>query len=78
MQASGRKVADEEDSSTPQLAAKALMLVGDMGFEQYRSATEYRKNKLKAGQPIFEAVSAGFGNVALLVDILEKQRHQDT
>lgn len=78
MQASGRKAAVTEDSSTLQPAAKALVLVGDVGFEQYRSASEYRKILQKPGQARFGEASVGFGNLSPLVDVVEKQWHKDT
>ena len=78
MQASGRKAAVKEDSSKLQPAAKAMVLVGDVGFEQYRSASEYRKNKKKLGQARFGEASVGFGNLSPLVDVIEKQRQEGT
>ena len=77
MQASGRKAATKEDSSKIRLAAKAVVLVGDMGFEQYKTAAEYMQSKKEAGENAGSIGPVGFGNLSPLVSIVEEQLRQD-
>ena len=78
MQASGRPAAVKENSKAEWPAAKAVVLVGDVGFEQYKSASEYSKSKKKPGHAReFGEASVGFGNLSPLVGVIEQQ-HQHT
>ena len=78
MQASGRPAAVKENSKAEWPAAKAVVLVGDVGFEQYKSASEYFKSKKKPGHAHeFNEASVGFGNLSPLISIIEEQQQQD-
>lgn len=77
MQACGRKAAMEEDISKVTPAAKAVVLVGDLGFEQYKNASEYLKSRKEAGETGENFGPVGFRNLSPLVGILEEQLRQD-
>ena len=78
MQTSGRKADVKEDSSIVQPAAKAVVLVGDVGFEQYKSASKYMKTRKKPGHTReFGEASVGFGNLSPLASIVDEQQQQD-
>lgn len=78
MQASGNKSTSvKEDSRAEWPAAKAMLLVGDLGIEQYKSASEYMKNRKKPGHTReSEETSVGFGNLSPLVGVIEEQQQQ--
>ena len=77
-QASGTRSAVKNDSRAEWPAAEAVVLVGDIGFEQYKSASEYLKSKQKPGHAheLGEA-SVGYGNLSPLVGIIEEQQQRD-
>lgn len=78
IQASGRKAAMAEDMSKVTPAAKAVVLMGDLGFEQYKNASEYLESRKEAGESGQNFGPVGFRNLSPLVGIVEEQLWQDT
>ena len=77
-QASGSKSDVKKHLTAEWPAAEAVVLVGDVGFEQYKSASEYFKSKKKPGHAHeFNEASVGFGNLSPLISIIEEQQQQD-
>ena len=79
MQANGRTAAVQQDSNAAWPAAKAVVLVGDVGAEQYQSASDYLQSKKKGGGAhVFGEAPVGFGNLSPLVGVIEEQQQQET
>lgn len=80
MQANGRTAAVEKDSNAEWPAAKAVMLMGDVGFEKYRNASEVTKSMKTPGhaRQFGEAtVTVAFRNLSPLVGVMEEQQQGD-
>lgn len=68
-QATGRKkttAKEEKTKSDSEPVAQGLVLVGDVGFEKYKTASEYLKAKKQSNQGRFSEASVGFGNLSLI------------
>ena len=78
VQATGKKSAGKvknADGLVP--AAKGLVLVGDIGYENYSTASEYLKaRKKRHPDGSLMETSVGFGNLAALVHVIEQQQQQ--
>lgn len=73
LQATGKR-AESVVSDTQQPATKALLLVGDIGFEKHKNAAEYigsKQHKSSIGR--FGEATVGFGNLAPLAALVEQQ-----
>lgn len=51
--------------------------MGDIGFENYKTASDYLKAKKQSNQGRFSEASVGFGNLSAIASILEQQQQQD-
>ncbi len=78
MQATGRKktAAKEKNkkSDSAESVGQGLVLVGDIGFEKYKTASDFLKAKKQSNQGRFSEASVGFGNCSAIASILEQQQ----
>lgn len=78
MQANGRTAAVKKDSNAEWPAAKAVVLMGDVGFEKYRNASDFRKSMKTPGHARqFGEASVAFRNLSPLVGLMEEQQQGD-
>ncbi|DBA98759.1 TPA: hypothetical protein ACH3X1_014530 [Trebouxia sp. C0004] len=79
--ATGRKktAAKEKNKKTnsAESVGQGLVLVGDIGFEKYKTAFDYLKAKKQSNQGRFSEASVGFGNLSAIASVLEQQKQQD-
>ncbi len=73
VQATGKR-ASAKKSGKPEPIAQGLVLVGDIGFEKYKSASDYLKARKASSQGRFSEASVGFGNLSAIAGILEQQQ----
>ncbi len=50
--------------------------MGDIGFEKYKTASDYLKAKKQSNQGRFSEASVGFGNLSAIASILEQQQDE--
>lgn len=73
MQATGKKKTAKPQSNTEGLSpAQALLLVGDVGLEKYRSGLQYIMEQ--KGLRMVLRAGSGFGNLSTLASIIEQQQ----
>lgn len=83
VQATGKKKHDATGNkdSLQQLdlstVGRGVILIGDLGFEQYKSGAQYVKQKRKMGQQGMVESSVGFGNVSMLGGWVEQQHSSE-
>ncbi len=79
-QATGRKktAAKEKNkkSDSAESVGQGLVLVGDIGFEKYKTASGYLKAKKQSNHGRFSEASVGFGNLSAIAIILEQQQDE--
>jgi len=51
--------------------------VGDIGFEKYKTASDYLKAKKQSNPGRFSEASVGFGNLSAIASILEQQQQDE-
>lgn len=80
MQATGRKKTAAKDknkkSNSAESVGQGLVLVGDIGFEKYKTASDFLKAKKQSNQGRFSEASVGFGNLSAIASILEQQQDE--
>ncbi|KAL0046084.1 hypothetical protein WJX82_001939 [Trebouxia sp. C0006] len=78
--ATGRKKTAAKDknkkSNSAESVGQGLVLVGDIGFEKYKTASDYLKAKKQSNQGRFSEASVGFGNLSAIASILEQQQDE--
>lgn len=71
VQATGKKKTAKQESSTDALPpAQALLLVGDVGLDKFRSGQQY----LKQNKGLTLGFRPGFDNLSPLADIIQQQQ----
>ena len=85
MQATGKKKAalnrkkqskEAEDDEVP--VAHGLVLVGDVGFENFKTASKYLKARKLLNEGRLNETSVGFGNLSAIAGIIEQQQQDAT
>lgn len=51
--------------------------MGDIGFENCKTASDYLKAKKQSNQGRFSEASVGFGNLSAIASILEQQQQDE-
>lgn len=78
--ATGRKKTAAKKKSkkgdSAESVGQGLVLVGDIGFEKYKTASDYLKAKKQLNEGRFSEASVGFGNLSAIASILEQQQQQ--
>ena len=76
MQATGKKKTPKQEGISDAMSpAQALVVVGDVGLDKYRSATQYIEEQKQKGLRVGLG-SVGFGNLSPLAAIIEQQAEE--